>query len=359
MKHFFLLAAMLYTSFTFSQVTHILLDYDGVDELATINRGGAYERGFWKLNTRFPDDPSVMGLTWAVVRFDTLYDAGSDTAYAFAGKTLTIDSLRVFFTHENVSGTPDTVVISIYQYEGGTGLVIDSQEQIANTSLYDTTIITTSSLTSTLLQIEAITLRPNLQLAEGAKFLAGVHFYGDLANTFNLIAGYPNFCGSVCFDPSASPSLFEANSHYRIIFWDGPFRFTGVNSIEYDCDGDLIPGEPEECELFTIQNIVMQAFVSFGTDTSDTTSIAHAVLNHSVKIYPQPSDGYIFVEWDGFYRQSQISIADACGKTVYAALHTPMNGTRELIDIRNLPGGVYFLVLNNHHEVLAKKIIKN
>ncbi len=248
----------------------IVLDYDAVDAIATANSGGVYDYLIWSLNSRYSTaDTTIFGFQWAVVVFDTLYDANTLSAIPYNSTNVLIDSVRVYAAHQNVSATPDTVQITVYNYEGGAGLRINNNstaqtgQQIINQVLYDTTIVTTTSLTGGANTVGAITVTPNLLLPAGQKFLVGVHYYGSVADTFNILAGYGERCGGACASgQGSSPSVFDLNSLYRLIVWSGSANLTGVNSIAYDCDGDGIAGESLECEEFSIQNFGIAAYVT-------------------------------------------------------------------------------------------------
>lgn len=346
MKSIILFQALFFFTFhAFGQRTRIVLDYDAADEVAASNAGGDYLREFWSLNANLPDDPLVMGLTWAVVKFDTLFDADSSFAYTYADKAIRVDSIRLFFMHENVSGTPDTLVISVYQYEGVNGIMIDSQEQVANAVLFETTIISTGLSDS--FQIDQMTVYPGLQLLQGEKFLVGIHFRGDLSNTFNLLSGYADYCGAACF---GAPSAFVDNSYYRIIYWD-VIRFTGVNTLVYDCDGDLNAGEAGECELSTIQNLIIKAYVSF-EDTG--TPIHEEPEAPSIKIYPNPMEDFVMVDFSEPHAPVQISLYDSRGKMIF--VKNPVS--REKLNLSALSSGLYLMRLTGSHESVVVKLVK-
>ncbi|HXH18437.1 MAG TPA: hypothetical protein VNJ07_05090, partial [Chitinophagales bacterium] len=266
-------------------VQQIILDYDAVDEIATVDSGGVYDRFIWSLNSRFRTiDTTVFGLHWAVVVYDTLYDAANLVAFPYSSTAVKIDSIQVFVTHENVTGTPDTIQVSVYKYEGAAGLRVNSigtgqnQEQIINAVLYDTLIITTTSLTPGANMLGVLSIVPDLQLGMGEKFLVGVHFYGDTANTFTVLAGYGERCGGACANgQGAYTSVFELNSLWRLIVWAGTTNLTGINSVAYNCDGDQIIGETEECEEFTIQNFAFTTFVTIDPALTSTISGASSI----------------------------------------------------------------------------------
>ncbi len=263
----------------------IILDYDAVDGLVTTDAGGVYDYFIWNLNSKYNvQDTNIFALHWGVVVYDTLYDAENLVAFPFSSTSVKIDSIQTYITHQNITGNADTVLISVYRYEGTVGLRINNNnqnqagQQIINQVLYDTMIISTTSLTGAPNIAEPLSIYPNLQLAQGEKFLVGVHFYGDTANTFTILAGYGERCGGACaMGQGAWTSAFELNSWWRIIAWVGTNNLTGVNGIAYNCDGDGIIGEKEECEEFSIQNFAITTFVTIDPALTSTVSAGASV----------------------------------------------------------------------------------
>jgi len=351
MKTFLLSIELLCIAFnTFSQPKNILLDYDAVDEIAATDSGGVYERFIWNLNTNYPDNGSVNGLSWAIVRFDTLVDADSLQGYMF-DKPLRIDSILVFFTHENTTATPDTIRISIYRYEGVSGLQVNAQEQIINQVLFDTLIITTTSLTPTINTVDVLAIYPRLQLAAGERFLAGVHFYGDTANTFTLVAGYPDFCNALC---AAAPSVFDSNSIYRYIYWEGGNRFTGINSISYDCDSDLVAGEADVCELFFIQNLAISAYLTYDT----LPSAINEKTSLHIELSPNPAENFISLERiNAPPSRFDLFITDMNGRRIHQSSFASLT-QRLMLNVSHLPSGMYFLTLVGSHGLYTGKFVK-
>jgi len=254
-------------------VQQIVVDYDAADEIVTTDEGGTYDRLIWDLNSNFTDDDTNrFALTWAVTRFDTLYDADGQVRYPLSSTPVTLDSLWVFFTHQNTTGTPDTIEVSVYKWQGALGIQVNAQEEIINQEWYDTLIITTTSLTAAANQLGQMLITPNLSLPANTKFSVGVHFYGDTTNsTFTILAGSGDRCGGACF---AYPSVFDLNSLWRMIAWSGQNNLTGINGIAFNCNGNGVVGEPEECEEFPIQNYAITAFLTI--DPALTASVSPA-----------------------------------------------------------------------------------
>lgn len=312
-------------------VQTLVLDYDAVDEFETTTFGGAYERFIWDLNTSYNDqDTNLFALTWGVTRFDTLIgldDLGNVVSYPRNSTDVHLDSVQVFVTHQNTQGTPDTVIISVYRYQGAAGLQVNGNEDIVNTVIYADTIITTTSLTAGPAQLGVLTIYPDTLLSAAGgnnRFLVGVHFYGDTANhTFTVLAGYGDRCGEACF---AYPSVLELNSFWRMIAWAGTTDLTGINGIAYNCNGNGVVGEPEECEEFPIQNFAITAFVTIDPALTATITGGGAICpteSVTLSVSPVGGTGPYTVTWsptDGLSNPfSPSTSASPSTTTVYTA----------------------------------------
>lgn len=247
-----------------TQHTSIRIDYDVSDENATILAGGAYQRDMWPLNAHFSEsNQSNSGkLQWAATRFNWLEDVSTQQQYSYDDFNVRVDSIDVLVSHENISGTPDTIIIRVYEDESG--VYVDSLGNIGNGALYADTIITTTSLSPDLNTPVHIRLHPGLSLAQGQKFMVGVHFYGSVSNTFHVIAGYGNRCSGGC---AAYPSAFDGNSRWKLIFWFNGNNYSGINNLYYNCNGNA-QLDPANCEYFYIQNYAISAYVTLFSKTN-------------------------------------------------------------------------------------------
>jgi len=283
-------------------VQQIIVDYDAVDEIVTVDENKVYERFIWDLNSNYDEnDTNRFALSWGVVAVDTLYDANNLVGYPRSSTPVTVDSIQLLVTHENTEGTFDTVEVSVYAWQGALGLQVNGQEVIVNTVLYDTLIITNTSLTPGPAQLGMLTIYPDLQLTyPNNRFLVGIHFYGDTANhTFTVLAGYGDRCGGACF---AYPSVFELNSLWRMIAWAGQTNLTGINGIAYNCNGNGVVGEPEECEEFPIQNFAFTAYLTIDPAlTSEITASDNSICpgeTVSLSVNPIGGTGPYTVSWE-------------------------------------------------------------
>ena len=83
---------------------------------------------------------------------------------------------------------------------------------------------------------------------------------------------------------------------------------------------------------------------------------------HSLKIYPVPSDGVIFIEFLSKLKSStaNVKIFDMAGALVYKkTINVFDNKVKNRLSLNNLQTGVYILILEVDTEKFSRKIIIN
>jgi len=244
-----------------------ILDYDGADETYATNAGYDYQRFVWELNRKY--DNSTFSLDYAAVFFDTLLyvdqTSGGISFYPKASSTLTLDSFDIYFIHTNTTGGSDSITFTVFNTAQK---VVNGYGTPAATfttpKLWDTTIVTTSSIPLNATNFTIATFFPNLAFAQGQTFGIRVDFAGDTANKFEVLAGYRDQCADACFAESA---LAGNNTAYYLNLTQGTNNFSGYfenngqGAIYYDCDqsNGFTPGG---CENFPIQNLVVIPYVT-------------------------------------------------------------------------------------------------
>jgi hypothetical protein len=244
-----------------------MLDYDGVDETYATNAGYDYQRFVWELNRKY--DNSTFSLDYALALFDTLLYVDQNTNgisfYPKSKSTLTLDSFDIFFIHTNTTGNPDSITFTVFntaqKVVNGYGT---PGATVSTPKLWDTTIVTTTSIPLNTTNFTIATFFPNLAFAQGQTFGIRVDFVGDTANKFEVLAGYRDQCADACF---AETSIAGNNTGYYLNLTQGTNNFSGYfenngqGAIYYDCDqsNGFTPGG---CENFPIQNLVVIPYVT-------------------------------------------------------------------------------------------------
>lgn len=263
----------------------IFCDYDAFDENYATNIGATYSRFVWSVNKNYPVDPAAsFNVNWAAITFDTIVDPVTMLGYSMSTTPYVMDSIVFYANHERAAGstTTDSIRVIVYEYTGAAGILVDAQNELTNTVIWDTIFTTTTNLTP-VGQLAPFIIVPdanglsaiNGALGQGNNFTLGVEFYGDTANKFNLWAGYRDECAAAC---AGETSIIGLNSFYHLIMFQQGTDFSGVNPVGYDCDADGTVGTPGGCEEFYIQNwSVFPALTidaPFNSDAKASTNVA-------------------------------------------------------------------------------------
>ena len=105
-----------------------------------------------------------------------------------------------------------------------------------------------------------------------------------------------------------------------------------------DANGCVISG------AYTIQNTV---------STNDPT------LNGLIKIYPNPTRGWLIVEFNNLpIEEMDVTLHDVIGQVVVQKAGAAVTGGQYLVDMQELPGGVYLLKLTIGESVVTKRVVR-
>lgn len=247
----------------------IALDYDGLDEnYALTVSGGSYQSFSWELNKRYSNNDDLT-LDWVAVVFDTLVqlDQGGNTlSYPKSATAFTLDSFWLVFNHTRAANANpannDSITFTVYNRTGLTATGVGTPAGVLNGSvLWDTTIVTNTSLSASSSNYDVLTLFPNLNFTAGNTFAIRVDFVGDTANKFLISAGGRDDCNNECL---VAPSSVGFNT-YLFLNWtagtNNEFDNTGLynNQIFFDCNSS---GGPDGCENIFVQNAVIIPFLT-------------------------------------------------------------------------------------------------
>ena len=231
-----------------------LLDYRAIDQQYANMNGHQIERGFQEID----DDDSAQQLVWVAAVFDTIIDFYSNSIYPYnsyplSSVQLTIDSLWLFTPHFSTPGNYDTIRIKIFD---ATSISYNIDTGIQGTPLWDTTIITDSSLVQiggvTGGVLNPLTFAPALTLNQGKGFAVQIQNSGD---SLFIEYAYRDACNGYCI---AAPNVVKP-------YVQGAIHFGAVKSfitdVFFDCDqsGSFTPSS---CENYHFQHVGIYAQVS-------------------------------------------------------------------------------------------------
>lgn len=246
-----------------------MMDYSGFDAIYSNNIGFDYTANIGQeINAKYNNNENL-STRYIAVKFDTLMyedQAGNINFYPKSQATLTLDSFDVLFIHTNTTGGPDTIKYTVFNTSQASVTGYGSPGAVFTTpKLWDTVIITNTSLSSNPQQFDFATFYPNISLPQGQSFGIRVDFSGDTANKFYIPVGYRDECAAACV---AEVSYCGNNTAYYLNLTtqtgqnlSGYFENDGQGAIYYDCDqsgGFTVGG----CENFFIQNARIISYVT-------------------------------------------------------------------------------------------------
>ncbi len=149
---------------------------------------------------------------------------------------------------------------------------------------------------------------------------------------------------AVCADGKATATVTGGTPAYTYSWDNGQTSATatGLNAGTYTCSITDANG----CKSSTTVTL------SFSTGTGNI------VLENSYKVFPNPASGTLMVELQTSqsYRFT-ISINNVLGQELFSALREANGPYKEVIDLTNIPEGLYFITLQTGAERLVKKVV--
>jgi hypothetical protein len=99
----------------------------------------------------------------------------------------------------------------------------------------------------------------------------------------------------------------------------------------------------------------LQSFDTLSETWTSSTQITQQIKDNNISIFPNPAKNYIQIQTNGLDIE-KYNIIDINGKTI-KQINSANNNN--IIDISNLPNGVYILNIVTENTVINNRIIKN
>ncbi|MDR3046326.1 MAG: C10 family peptidase [Bacteroidales bacterium] len=159
-------------------------------------------------------------------------------------------------------------------------------------------------------------------------------------NAYTIFVAH-NAGGTV--DPGVSTSVFEGSSLVFTITPDQDFLISSLLIDDVEC---------EPVNHYVFENVTSDhtLFVHFEEGVSITTLPS----THTVFVYPNPSEGVIFLE-----SQQQIINATLHNSVGASVLNKKIGSRSSFIDATLLPAGLYFLSIETSEYMITKKVMIN
>lgn len=282
-----------------AQVIPMVLDYDAIDEnYAALVSSGTYTRFSWELNNRLPND-STLGLRYIVALYDTIVvlDANNDVfSFPKSATSFTLDSLQLPFVHKNTSNQNDTIKLTIYDRATMTIPAAFTAGNVNGTSLWDTTIVTNTSLSPGDVFDQFFLVYPGLSFAAGSSFAVRVDYSGPVLDPFYVLVGWRDDCGEEC---SSASSVIEDKTIAKVIYNNSALIFNGTEVVT-DCNDNNVT---DLCEYFYFQNTVMYPFITATIQagvnvlpSTETGVCADDVIDLRANVYGTEAEPFTF-QW--------------------------------------------------------------
>ena len=179
------------------------------------------------------------------------------------------------------------------------------------------------------------------QLFEGVKTTNG----GETWTLLNFYNGFPSF--STYFTSATTGYLLCRDSVVKTI--DGGTSWTMQNTPTNKDLRSLYFLDPNIGYAVGVGGTILKTTTGGGTGLTELQDISRLL-----RIHPNPSSGFITIESEAPYC-SYLTIMNINGIEV---LNRTINKPCITIDIKNLPGGLYFLKVTEEKAVYVGKIIK-
>jgi hypothetical protein len=125
-------------------------------------------------------------------------------------------------------------------------------------------------------------------------------------------------------------------------------------------NGAYVLTSSEGCQ--TTINLTVASVGRAALNISSPDSISNEIVSSEVSlVYPNPTEGILNISLNGFESEQLVAMVfNSTGQLVYERLFSNEHGVLEQINLNNLPGGIYRLILQSAsrrqvHSVLVRK----
>ncbi|NNF22921.1 MAG: T9SS type A sorting domain-containing protein, partial [Saprospiraceae bacterium] len=113
---------------------------------------------------------------------------------------------------------------------------------------------------------------------------------------------------------------------------------------------------PADFPGFDDKNLDPKGFIELDPDTTfcdNLVAVEDLMIDHAFKVYPNPVDQAITIEWDGM-KYAQIEIYNLQGIKLSGQ---KCSGGRKFLDVSTLPNGIYFISIRTEDSFYSRKFV--
>lgn len=184
----------------------------------------------------------------------------------------------------------------------------------------------------------------------GTNQLRVIFYEGDANTTLTDLQGTGNSTLGNWLEGSSYPFVNESPLSLNLNIW-APLGFPTVNIVR--------PGDYEiVADTWNILSFEGQVNAINNANTGITlgaVNVAETAAEAAVNLYPNPTNGVVTLNLQGFIGQAHIEVIDMIGHQV-AQRNTA--APQEVVDLSNLAAGTYIVrVRDNQHEVVRRVVL--
>ena len=165
--------------------------------------------------------------------------------------------------------------------------------------------------------------------------------------------------------PGVVVQLYDALENpigYALTDQDGKYEFSNLPFGAYDVYVDILNKKPNALRVEISSDNPRKENSNFSVNGKDITftGLQEATSAYSLNIYPNPSNGQLFVEYSAQKSSvAQLEMIDMLGKVVYQKNMQLTSGRHTIrLDELNLDSGVYFLKMTDeNNDQFSKKVV--
>lgn len=139
----------------------------------------------------------------------------------------------------------------------------------------------------------------------------------------------------------------------RVLF---EIAMAGFDNEMYKAPDDIYESLAEACKYERAAQIDTTD-VTDTTDTTDTTSVFSAIQIRDLNVFPNPTNGKIYVE-NNISDIITVRVINTAGVEVYINENNNII-LEEGVNVESFPNGIYFLVIESDSKLYSTKFIKN
>lgn len=128
-------------------------------------------------------------------------------------------------------------------------------------------------------------------------------------------------------------------------------------AVDYTPQGSFTVAYEDDTSIISLTDIVFPVVNNLCDGCNATTGISKVKQEILFHIYPNPSDGHYFIDFEQSLLTAQFTVTNILGATVYQA---KLKNSHQVIDLSTQPSGIYFIRIHlKDGRLISSKLIKD